>query len=290
LLLGLVFIFIIAFIINGLPRFGTDKDSNDLTIQMVRSQNSDLGIGRREREVIQETGRLNLASFDYSGGAAAVETPAQSAAPARPTPPPRSTMPLPTASELIPETGTDVSRAAADPPPPPVVARIPEPAKDDPAKKLIAPKTYVVAAGDNLTKIAKRFYGPEEGNRIANVVRIFLANRDLLKSPDNILEGQKIVIPSLQDPYPHMETAKKVVSGSMFEKVKSIGRRYLVKDKPKPKAGRQYVVREDDSLWRIAAEHLGNGDRYPEIAKLNSDILENENFLMVGMRLRLPVQ
>jgi len=49
-------------------------------------------------------------------------------------------------------------------------------------------------------------------------------------------------------------------------------------------------VREGDSLWRIAAERLGNGSRYNEIAKLNADVLDDEDTLAVGMRLRLPGQ
>ncbi|MHC4195622.1 MAG: hypothetical protein ACYSQZ_06730 [Planctomycetota bacterium] len=45
LLLGLVFIFIIAFVIKGLPNLHSSKDSNELTTTMVNSQNSTTGIG-----------------------------------------------------------------------------------------------------------------------------------------------------------------------------------------------------------------------------------------------------
>ncbi|HPS54148.1 MAG TPA: LysM peptidoglycan-binding domain-containing protein [Sedimentisphaerales bacterium] len=45
LLLGLVFIFIIAFIINGLPSFKGESDNNELTTTMVSLQNKQLGIG-----------------------------------------------------------------------------------------------------------------------------------------------------------------------------------------------------------------------------------------------------
>jgi len=47
LLLGLVFIFIIAFAINGLPRFRSN--SSELTTNMVSSPDS-LGIGGKERK------------------------------------------------------------------------------------------------------------------------------------------------------------------------------------------------------------------------------------------------
>jgi hypothetical protein len=44
LLLGLVFIFVIAFIINGLPNFRDDTDNNELTTNMVSRQNDPLGL------------------------------------------------------------------------------------------------------------------------------------------------------------------------------------------------------------------------------------------------------
>jgi nucleoid-associated protein YgaU len=50
---------------------------------------------------------------------------------------------------------------------------------------------YTVVAGDNLSKIAKRFYGN------ANAWKsIFDANRDQLSDPDRIRPGQILKIPS----------------------------------------------------------------------------------------------
>ena len=53
-----------------------------------------------------------------------------------------------------------------------------------------APRTYTVAAGDSLSKIAKKFYG--DGNKWQ---RIFEANRDTIKNPDLIHPGQVLKIP-----------------------------------------------------------------------------------------------
>ena len=52
LLLGLVFIFIIALIINGLPSFHESGNNNELTTKMVHSQNSPPAIAAKERGVI----------------------------------------------------------------------------------------------------------------------------------------------------------------------------------------------------------------------------------------------
>lgn len=53
-----------------------------------------------------------------------------------------------------------------------------------------APRTYTVAAGDSLSKIAKKLYG--DANQWK---RIFEANRDQIKNPDLIHPGQVLKIP-----------------------------------------------------------------------------------------------
>lgn len=54
----------------------------------------------------------------------------------------------------------------------------------------VPPKLYEVAAGDSLSKIAKKFYG--DANKY---MKIFEANKDQLKDPDQIKPGQKLKIP-----------------------------------------------------------------------------------------------
>ena len=51
-------------------------------------------------------------------------------------------------------------------------------------------QTYTVAKGDNLSKIAKHFYGKQDWKRI------FDANRDQLSDPDRIQPGQVLKIPA----------------------------------------------------------------------------------------------
>jgi hypothetical protein len=89
------------------------------------------------------------------------------------------------------------------------------------------PKIYIVCRGDNLADIAKKFYGPEEGNRRVNVQRIFVANKKLLESPDEIYPGQKLIIPSLRALVRDKNGMDNIFPESMFEKVESIGRRHL---------------------------------------------------------------
>ena len=51
-------------------------------------------------------------------------------------------------------------------------------------------QAYTVQKGDNLSKIAKHFYGRQDWKRIYD------ANRDQLDDPDRILPGQVLKIPA----------------------------------------------------------------------------------------------
>jgi hypothetical protein len=51
LLLGLLFIFIIAFLINGLPNLRHNANNNELTSRMVGHKNDLPALGAKERKV-----------------------------------------------------------------------------------------------------------------------------------------------------------------------------------------------------------------------------------------------
>jgi nucleoid-associated protein YgaU len=285
LLLGLVFIFVIAFVINGLPSFRNATNSNELTTNMVSSQNDTLGIGTMERKV-QE-------GFDWTGQV--IEDPVQEVRPpAENKENVRFEMQIPddiavladASSEEAPVrielSATETAKPVVPEPVTPKRTEIKRPTSPKPT----ALKVYVVQDGDNLAEIAKKFYGSAEGNKRANIARIFEANRKLLKSIDEIVVGQKLVVPALKAP----GKSKSTFSGSVFEVAKSIGRKYNSADKPKVKQGRQYVVQEGDNLWRIAVKQLGDGSRYKEISKLNAGVLKDDESLSIGMSLKLPAR
>ena len=54
-----------------------------------------------------------------------------------------------------------------------------------------AAQTYSVQSGDTLSKIAKQFYGDA-----GEYMRIFEANKDKLKDPNQIQVGQELTIPA----------------------------------------------------------------------------------------------
>ncbi len=318
LLLGLVFIFIIAFVINGLPRFRSTTNGSELTTNMVSSQNDTLGIGDREREVQDmidwpeppaeepepqpqtiaseveddEDVRFQIKLPETLSYEPIVETPEESEpAPIVPVEPPQVESTQSTLAKLF------------DPP-------APEPPREEKKEEKIefkkpprptrpvSPKIHVVSDGDNLAKIALKFYGPEDGNTRANIMRIFEINKEQLTSPHDLKIGQNLIIPPPLVSQADQNETKNPPSDSLFEKVESIGRKLLNPDKPKttadrpkvPAGGKRYTVKDGDSLWRIAADQLGNGSRYKEIIKLNADILEDEHSLALGTTLKLPAR
>ena len=279
LLLGLVFIFIIAFIINGLPRFRSNTNNNELTTNTVNLPDDSMGIAAKERKaqgVFSRVGRLTQGRV----GQVPVVSKNEGAV--------RFEMPLPEGTsavkdDLIVETPIDRIKPSA------LLSETNEKTKVNKTRSVepALPKTYVVSEGDNLAVIAQKFYGPDAGNKKINVMRIFEANRKLLKSLDEIYVGQKLTIPPLID------KTGSVFSDSLFDKVKSIGRRLTSSETsktPSVRQSKQYVVREGDSLWRIAVEQLGDGTRYKELSEINADILGNEDYLTVGMQLRIPAR
>lgn len=272
LLLGLVFIFIIALIINGLPSFREDGSNNQLTTNMVSLQNNPPAIAAKERGVI------NLRE-------AVGKKPTQVELPSAGNQDILPTTAVPESALVVKETTAVEAIAAAAQ----AVAAKDESYKTD-ANGAIPPKIYVVDEGDTLAVIARKFYGSKEGGKKINIARIFDANRKLLKSPDEIGVGQKLIIPPLLASVPDKGKIANVLSETEFTKVESIGKRHLLANGRQAEQNSGYVVREGDSLWQIAAEQLGNGSRCSEIAELNAGVLDGEDNLSVGMRLKMPAR
>ena len=283
LLLGLFFIFVIAFIINGLPRFRSDTNSNELTTMANSPNDSYIGSNerkaqealRRERSV-----RNRRKSIEEAQEATREEGTYRYKRPL-------SQGHVAEQDESITATSEDKVRPTA---PAPEANRETKVINPKPAQSNL-PKFYVVQDGDNLAKIAQKFYGSVRGNKTLNVMKIFEANRKLLKSPNDVPAGQKLIIPLLKD------EAKSVFKGGLFERIKSTisGKRSSTttpaKPRPKPPAAKptnHYVVRAGDSVWRIADKQLGDKERFREIIKLNA--LDDEDYLTVGQRLLIPAR
>lgn len=249
LLLGFVFIITIAFLINGLPDFLKSASAEvPVRTSVVDYRTDSVGISRHAEKAIGEIEDFNKHR------------------------------------EIEPPVET---RFRID------LAKAVTPSPKKPKKHLFEPKArqqavvvtksterkYTVQTGDNLAVIAKKFYGPELGNKRAVVRGIFEANIDILDSPNDIRIGQKLTIPAIGSVAKPQPQKKSIFHSGMFEKVKKL----VTRSRPK-----RHVVRQYETLWQIAAEYLGDGERYHEIFELNEDIINDTYELGIGISLRLP--
>ncbi len=356
LLLGLVFIFVIAFVINGLPSL-RPPTMGKAEVTTISGEDFEAGVEGKVGAVpnlpdLLEQPRPGSETAPVAAQPSKASVP-EAAPPSGPQPsepqasqPPtasdgslRFSLPLSGIGKLLDQLPLAPSRAdtysmdvpkstpeqpaatahqpvalapqpRSEPLPEPKLAEmltkvtgVVEPAKSAPVAVTIpGSKTYVVVAGDTLPAIAKRFYGPEEGNRLANIERIYQANVTQLPSPAQIKVGQKIVIPPPLPPLPKPATTtatapapnpnkpSDMLPKTLFEKVESLGKRAPAAVPPATPEGRWYTVQDGDNLWKIAAGQLGAGSRWDEIHKLNAEILTSQDALKVGMRLRLPAK
>jgi len=297
LLLGLVFIFVIAFIINGLPGLHQKDDSNKLTTNMVGLESNPSGIGANERKVQMAMDQPaapaagGVQSPEVTPGATVTSLPqgtqgAAGAAQFGPSPAQPATGSVGVApAEMKPAVSIDptVGAAAQDVPANTQPTAAPEPAK-----------VYVVQSGDSISGIAKKVYGAKEGVKQKNIDAIFAANRNTLKKINDLQIGQKLVIPSIPGSTAAPSSPAEVLTDKNFTKVESVGQQHSTANTSKPaaaaKSGSVYVVKEGDSLWKIAASQLGDGNRYKDIVKLNSDVLSSEDDIAVGMQLKMPAK
>lgn len=260
LLLGLVFIVIIAFLINGLPNLLAKDGNGNMTRTTIPTANASVSRllddqADRAVQALQDMG------IEETVGPRQIDIA-------------RQTNDDPRFSDAPPVAGNTNSRPTAQNPTQP--NRLPR----------TKVKKYVVKSGDSLGAIAKKVYGPEQGNRLVIIQRLFEANQPALKSIDDVYVGQKLNVPSLSSLTAPVNTSAatamdRVEQTGMFDRVRSVLRNTV--NKPEPKV---YVVKSDDSLWQIANKYLGDGNRYGEIVGLNN--IPDGETIVEGMRLRLP--
>lgn len=150
-------------------------------------------------------------------------------------------------------------------------------------------RRHPVEAGDNLYKIATRYYGDSSlWKRLGDYNKDKVSGNTGLRQgvtlripPKDVLMGKALLDPNARS----AELAQPVKPAS----AKPEATRTAAKDeRAKPAAGRSYTVRKGDTLGTIAQSQLGTTTRWRDILKLNSKVLDNEDDLQVGMVLAMP--
>ena len=274
LLLALVFIVAITFVINGLPDFLNKKDKSQDTVNYVshykpaepgivgQSRNIAAALNRKEAPVALAVAEANIQLQQPNAAYQTI---------------------LPAASEVV-------NSVSATTPTETVAADIPATTASVEAQP-VSGTTYQVSDGDRLSDIAIKFYGPKEGKKFANVQKIYEANKKTLKSIDELQVGQKLVIPPLN------EKEKAILKTGLFEKVAketkpaaAAAPAASATEKKTAKPLQEYVIKEQDTLWKIAAKFLGDGNRYEEIASLNESVIKDPENLVVGTKIKIPAK
>lgn len=136
---------------------------------------------------------------------------------------------------------------------------------------VILPTTYTVVRGDNLSKIAQKFYG--DGGKWTEIAK---ANN--LAKPSVIHAGNVFIIPQLAAPAPTTQAG-------------SGGAPVLGTSTTTVKPGTTYTVKSGDTLWDIAIAAYGSGYEWYRIDQANSPIPRNVNgkpLILPGQNLNIP--
>jgi nucleoid-associated protein YgaU len=381
LLLGLVFIAIIAFVFNGLPDFVQSTGEKPVVETAVTTQTSgnlviepavvDVARSLQEKRttVRYVDPPVDTTVLDgYAGGSKPTQEPTTSVEKA------------PVAAKTQESTSplTNPTTATA----PKIAEPILTPKQPD---NVVVSKTqekpapglnHVVAEGESLGEIARKYYGDQEGNKLSTIQMLYEANKTILESPDSIRVGDQLVIPKIKSsaaPEQAVQAQKETSAGTLLDKFKNVfttsvekktetpAKNSEVVDKkttskpqvsvadktplpkpvvdktallkpvadktalPKPVADKtsllkadkiqpaktdrsqqsdkvqpvkvdksqsvkgvtEYTIQSGDYLYKIAQKQLGDGERYTEILRLNSELSEKDR-LKVGTKLKIP--
>jgi LysM repeat protein len=166
------------------------------------------------------------------------------------------------------------------------------------AKSAVSSQDYVIASGDTLRKIAKKFYN---SSKPEDVQKIVSANPATLKSATTMLVvGKKLTIPSAPPvpaqvatalrPSDDGATAQPKTATALVIRTPGASRTTADPHKlsSKPDAAKSYVVQSGDTPEKIARKFGGSLDFARQLMAVNK--IKDASKLQIGMKLTLPAK
>jgi nucleoid-associated protein YgaU len=143
-------------------------------------------------------------------------------------------------------------------------------------------KLYTWKEGDSYRLIANKYYG--DWNK-------YTVLRRSNEGRTEVHPGEQVFVPVFDSdpvvaaaptPTPAPQPTVKGKKGAADSTAKKVA------SKPTPSGKKVHVVKNGESLWKIAHMELGDGGRWKEIYALNKDVLPSESSVHVGQTLRIP--
>jgi nucleoid-associated protein YgaU len=185
--------------------------------------------------------------------------------------------------------GKDAEPTSATDQPKPEVAA--PPAIDESIKPLIksgvAYPIHRVQAGDTLIKIARQHYG--DASLVPALKKV---NAKRIAADGTIMVGASILIPPKEVLQGGQAPASAAPAGTPTTTAASPAARPSepLKSPEKKPAARTYTVQKGDTLAVISQKTLGTSKRWREILDLNKGVIDDEDTLFVGLKLKIPAK
>lgn len=140
----------------------------------------------------------------------------------------------------------------------------PQPRPETAVPPMAAPRfqKHHVAPGETLIHVSRKYYKTDD-------LAPALARHNNITNPSMVQVGHRLDIPP-----------REILTGEASKTP--------TKRQASPREPRTHKVARNESLWKIAAKHLGDGNRFTEIFELNRDQLKDADDVRPGMTLRIP--
>lgn len=193
--------------------------------------------------------------------------------------------------------GIDTTKLGVKPDAKPLELR--EPAPTTGTEATSKDKTHQIVDGDSFWKIAKKHYN--DGS-LADALKTY--NKGRIGKNGQLRVGASLLIPEKSalksgaaapktatvEAKPEKKSDLKVPSKENLEKIAKGGKVEAKPEAAKKSAATTYTVKKGDTLEKIAVRMLGSASRVSDILDANSSVLDNEDDVQVGQKLKIPAR